>query len=113
MTEEQIKKIIREELSNFIKGDRFIFEKPIQILDNRDIQLGRDNGTKIGTASDQLLGFYGKTPVNQPITISDASTQTLTGVDTISVAKTEADLTSCKNAINAIINRLQELGLIA
>jgi hypothetical protein len=61
----------------------------------------------------QQAGFYGKTPINQPNTVSDAVTQDLTGSDTIDRTKVEADLTSCKNAINAVIDRLQDLGLIA
>lgn len=71
------------------------------------------SGINLCTTTSELLGFYGKTPVNQPDTVSDAATQSLVGGDTIDRAKTEADLTSCKNAINAIIDRLQELGLIA
>lgn len=42
-----------------------------------------------------------------------AKQQYLTGTNTIDKTKLEADLTSCKNAINNIIDRLQELGLIA
>lgn len=61
-----------------------------------DIKTGTSTGTKIGTASNQKLGFFGVTPVNQPDTISDAS-----------------DLTTCITAVNTIIDRLQELGLIA
>ena len=57
-------------------------------------------GTQIGTATDQLLGFYGATPVNQPETIADPSG----GATVDSEART---------AINALIDRLQELGLIA
>ena len=63
-------------------------------------------------SSTALLGFYGVTAVDRPATVSDAATQTLTGVDTIDVTKTQNDLTSCKTAINLIIDRLQELGLI-
>ena len=63
MTPEEIRQIIREELSHLIRSDRFIFEKLIQILDGRNIQLGLTTGTKIGTATTQKLGFLGKTPV--------------------------------------------------
>lgn len=75
--------------------------------------IGTVTGTKFGTGTNQLIGFYNATPVNQPATVSDAATQDLTGGDTVDKTKTEADLTSLKNAINAIIDRLQELGLIA
>ena len=59
---QQIEKIIADKLSGFIKVDRYVFDKNIQILDGRNIQLGRTTGTKIGTATDQKIGFYGKTP---------------------------------------------------
>jgi tRNA isopentenyl-2-thiomethyl-A-37 hydroxylase MiaE len=97
MTDEQVRQIIRDELSTLIKSDRFTFEKLIQILDGRNIQLGLINGTKIGTATSQLLGFYNKTPVDQPATVADA----------------DGTLADATTKINTIIDRLQELGLIA
>ena len=76
LTQEQIRQIVREELSRFIKSDRYIFEKLLQIIDGRNIQLGRTTGTMIGTASDQKVGFYGVTPIirqtaGQPYTAAD------------------------------------------
>lgn len=65
-----------------------------------NVILPTSGGTQIGTATDQLLGFYGATPVNQPETIADPSG----GATVDSEART---------AINALIDRLQELGLIA
>ena len=100
MTPEQVRQIIKGELSNFLGSDRYIFQKNIQIFDGRNIQLGRTNGTKMGTATAQLLGFYGVTPVDQPATISDPS-----GGATID--------SQARTAINALIDRLQELGLMA
>jgi hypothetical protein len=85
----------------------------ISLPASANIALATTTGTKIGTATNQLLGFYGVAPVDQPSTISDATTQDLTGTDTIDKTKLEADLTSCKNGVNTIIDRLQELGLIA
>lgn len=84
---------------------------PTYLGDN--VTLPTSGGVQIATATNQLLGFYGATPVNQPDTVSDATTQDLTGSDTVDQTKLEADLTSCKDAINAIIDRLQELGLVA
>ena len=57
-------------------------------------------GIKIGSAITSLLGFYGKTPVDQPATVADPA-----GGGTVD--------TEARTAINAIIDRLQELGLIA
>jgi len=68
MTEEQVRQIIREELRNLIKSDRLTLEKLLQILDGRNIQVGKTAGTKIATeggASGQKLGFFGATPVVQ------------------------------------------------
>ena len=54
------------------------------------------SGIKVGTATSQLLGFYGAAPVNQPDTVADAT-----------------DAASAITQINVIIDRLQELGLVA
>jgi hypothetical protein len=55
---------------------------------------------RIGGAATSRLGFYGSTPVDQPNTIADP-----TGGATIDA--------EARTAINTIIDRLQELGLIA
>jgi hypothetical protein len=54
------------------------------------------SGINLGTATTELLGFYGVTPVDQPATVTDPT-----------------DLPTCITAISAIIDRLQELGLVA
>lgn len=61
---------------------------------------GTLRGLRIGGAATSLLGFYGATPVDQPATITDP-----TGGGTIDA--------EARTAINTIIDRLQELGLIA
>jgi len=61
---------------------------------------GTLRGLKIGDATTALLGFYGATPVDQPATVTDP-----TGGGTIDA--------EARTAINTIIDRLQELGLIA
>jgi hypothetical protein len=69
-----------------------------------DAQVGADGGTlrgiKLGSATSSLLGFYGATPVDRPATVADPA-----GGGTID--------TEARTAINDIIDRLQELGLIA
>ncbi len=69
-----------------------------------DAEAGADGGTlrgiKIGSATSSLLGFYGVTPVDQPATVADPA-----GGGTVD--------TEARTAINAIIDRLQELGLVA
>lgn len=102
MTEEQVRQIIWDELANFIRFNRYAFDKNIQILDGKNIQTGLTTGTKIGTAITQKIGFYGVAPVDQPATIADPAGAGSAGVDT-----------PARSAINTIIDRLQELGLIA
>jgi len=102
MTEEQVRKIIQEELSNLVTNERYTFQKHLQIFDGHNFQFGRTTGTKFGTATDQLISFYGVTPVNQPATITDPAGGGDAGVDT-----------PARNAIDSIISRLKELGLIA
>jgi len=59
------------------------------------------------------VGFYGTAPVAQPAAPSDAATQDLSGSDTVDRTKLEADLNSCKTAVNTLIDRLQSLGLLS
>lgn len=108
MNEEQIRKIIKEELDNFVKdreshelflSDKMVIQKNLQLLDARNIQVGRTLGTKIGTADDQKIGFYGVEPVIQQDTISGPSGGAV--IDSQS-----------RTAINLIIDRLQIMGFI-
>lgn len=57
-------------------------------------------GTKIGTATTQKIGFFNATPVVQPTGVSDASGGTIIDVE-------------ARAAINAVISRLESLGLLA
>jgi hypothetical protein len=70
-------------------------------LSTKDLVTDTTTGTKIGTATTQKIGFFNATPVDQPATVTDP-----TGVTT------DEDV-EARTAINAIIDRLQELGLIA
>lgn len=65
MTPDQIRQIIREELQNFIKEDKYLVDKLLKFNDGRNIQLGKTTGTKIGTETTQKLSFYGNTPISQ------------------------------------------------
>jgi hypothetical protein len=100
---EHLKKKVEEleaRLAFLLYSDRAVYSKNIQMQGGRNIQLSTVTGTQIATATDQLLAFYGITPVNQPDTVTDPSG----GATVDSQART---------AINAIIDRLQEIGLIA
>lgn len=68
----------------------------LNILDGGNIATGTGTGLKLGTATSQKLGFFGVNPVDQPATVADAT-----------------DAPSVILRCNDIIDRLQELGLIA
>jgi hypothetical protein len=70
------------------------------IIDTEAGGTGTLRGLKIGSATSSLLGFYGATPVDRPATVADPA-----GGGTIDA--------EARTAINDIIDRLQELGLIA
>lgn len=100
MNEDQVRQLIRDELSYLIKNDKFTFSKLVQFLDGRNIQTGRGTGTIIGTDSDQKIGFFGKSPVVQQATIaSPAGGITVDG--------------QARSAIDSIINVLKNIGFIA
>ena len=69
LTEQNVRDIIQDELRQFISSDRYAFNKTMHILDGRNVQLGLTNGTKIGTATGQKLGFWNTTPVDQHVPI--------------------------------------------
>jgi hypothetical protein len=100
MDETQVRKIIRDELSDLIKSDKYTFYKLMQILDGRNIQLGRTTGTKIGTETTQKLGFFNNTPAVQQAHIADPS-----GGATIDAA--------ARNTINSILAVLETFGFTA
>lgn len=97
MNEEQVRQIIRDELSALLGSDRYTFQKHIQMFDGRNIQIARGTGTQIATAADQKIAFHGASPVVQAGFISSPS----------------ADLTSLKNAVDSIRNVLINKGLTA
>ena len=76
--------------------DYFKFSDDVMMLGGENIVLDTTTGTKIGTATSQLLGFYNATPVDQPASVADA-----TGAGDV-VAQ-----------LNSLLARMRELGLIA
>jgi hypothetical protein len=77
MDENRIRQIFQEELARAIGADHFIFRRNIELGDGRNIQTGRTTGTKIATATDQKIGFFGHTPVIQqaaPVTTANIIT---------------------------------------
>ena len=80
--------------------ERYLFAKKLQLLDGRNIQVGKANGTKLGTESSQKLSLWGVTPIVQPSKISDPSGAGTAGVDS-----------PARTAINSIIDVLEAIGL--
>jgi hypothetical protein len=68
----------------------------LTMSDAKNIVVNTSTGTKIGTATGQKIGFFNATPVNQPDAVTDGS-----------------DAATTQAAVNAVIDRLQELGLLA
>lgn len=98
MTEEQVRAIIREELARFMKQSKYVFDRPIQILDGNDITLASEHGTRFGTSDAQKLGFYGVTPIIQPTAPSEPTGGTVIDVQ-------------CRSAMNGVIATLISLGI--
>lgn len=71
--------VLEDRLNRVEKSDRFVYEKSLQYMDGRNVQLGRSVGSKFGTATDQKIGFLGATPqgrynVTFPVTAADLYT---------------------------------------
>jgi hypothetical protein len=103
--EERVRDIFREQIGYLIASDRFLFNKLSQIMDGQSIQVGQTTGTKIGTAITQKIGFYGVVPVDQPALVNDPGA--------VGGVYSQAEVQAVANAVVALIDRLQELGLIA
>jgi hypothetical protein len=72
MTPQELKNeidILKARLNAYELSDRFMMNKTFQLMDGRNIQLGKSTGTKIGTATDQKLSLFGVTPVAQQVNI--------------------------------------------
>lgn len=101
LTEDQVRKIIRDELQDLINNNKYTFSKPIQILDGRSIQTGRTTGTMIGTEATQKIGFQGATPIARQDLIADPTGAGTAGVDT-----------PARTAINSILDLLIAYGFM-
>jgi hypothetical protein len=97
---EQMVLTLKGRLDAYEFTDRFMFSKTVQMADGRNIQLGRTTGTKIGTAADQKIGFFGHAPVAQQSHISAPSSGTT--VDS-----------QARGAITSTLTALGALGFIA
>ena len=95
---------LEERLSKMEKIGSFTFYKKVQMLDGRNIQLGRTTGTKLGTeggSAGQKLGFFNATPVIQQSALANIASG---GGDNDGTARTRCD---------AIVTVLENLGLMS
>lgn len=97
---EQRVKELETMLAAFVGSDRYTSQKHLQMFDGRNIQTGRSVGTKIGTAADQKVGFFGVAPVIQQAAITKPS-----GGGTVDAQS--------RAAINSIIDALHNIGIDA
>jgi len=61
-------------IADLVFSDRYVFQRNLQLLDGRNIQVAKGTGTKIGTEATQKLGFYGATPIIRPVAPTDTAT---------------------------------------
>lgn len=85
-------------LAQLIKSDRYIFQRTLQLLDGRNIQLASGTGSMIGTANSQKLGFFGGTPRVQ------ATADTINNATNLYSTAFFADATYSNNEVNMLNN---------
>lgn len=89
----------------------------LTISDEGNVILATTTGTKIGTATDQKLGFYNVTPVVQP---TGASQEAITATGTANassltctvIASLHSLATDCKTLVNALRTGLVATGVV-
>ena len=98
-----------------------VFEPPnsditMLLLQNKNIVLDTTNGTKIGTAATQLLGFFNATPVVQQASTGEIVGATAGSGDALHINATFTGNTAGSTkayTINDIVKALKNLGLLA
>src|SRR3990167_547797 len=85
---------LRRLVGYLMRGDRFRFERDLDLADLVNIRIDGKTGTKIGTAATQKLALYGKTPIVQQSAISAPSTP--------SGVYSQSEAQSAVNAINSL-----------
>lgn len=106
-----VREIIREELENFISSDRYTFQKDAQFFDGRKIIAGGDKGLRIGSATDQKIGFYGVTPVDQGDAVSNPSINNVSGSGDDSTIN--GNFSEVEIHFQRLRDRLKDVGIIS
>lgn len=106
--------LLENVIADLSYSDRYIFQKHLQIMDARNILLGTSTGTKIGTATTQKLGFFGKTPVIQPASAEQyaLSLDATAGAGHVDAANVQGNFDSIQESYNEIRLALVNLGII-
>lgn len=79
-----------------------------------DIDEGSITGiTTFNPSSSALIHFYGGTPVDQPAAVSDVTTTGATSTTNAYGYTTAAQADAVVTAINALLARVREIGIIA
>lgn len=79
-----------------------------QVLGN-----GNPDGTKVVNAATELLHLYGGTPVDQPASVADVTTTGATSTTNAYGYTTAAQADAIITAINALLARVREIGVIS
>ena len=88
----------------------------LTMADSANIVINATTGTKIGTATGQKIGFFGKAPVVQQANIADASSAQSPAVGAPSKVEFDGlrnDVQNLTTKMNAILTALEALGLLA
>lgn len=111
--QEAVREIIRDELGQLIKSDRFTMYKKLQLLDGRNIIVGTANGTKIADETTQKLGLWGVTPVAQPSTTGTSTGFSAGGGTAVTHTSTFTGATgTTAYTIGDIVNALKKVGIM-
>lgn len=105
MSEDEVRKIIREELAHFMTQSKFLFSRPIQVQDGNDVVFGQNNGTRFGTSTTQKIGFLGVTPRVVWPTIPHPNVNT--------AAYVQADVESLRSAVESLMDIAKNFGFLA
>lgn len=87
----------------------------ITLADAVNITADIATGTKIGTGTDQKLGFWNKTPIIQPASANQAALSLdvdVTGADTVDKTALNSDLSAIQTLVNQLRSDLVAAGLI-
>lgn len=96
-------------LGGLIISANLLVNGKLVIADAKDIELKTTTGTKIGTATNQKLAFYGTPPITQPTALTGIDANV---IDAVYDATEEAVLNNVRTRINELETKLKSLGFL-